>query len=115
MRRAALLATFGRLQLASSTRTTAGCQQLFLQQLHSTSSPEASASAAEPAFAVEAQDGAYSASNLDFFKSRLHINEWGAVSSIPDNDPAPHLRVSAAVPELAVAFTALQLMCNKLN
>lgn len=95
MRRAAQLAAAGRFSLASSTRTPASCQQLLLQQLHSTASPEASASAAaEPAFAADAPDGAVSASNLDFVNSRLHINDWGAVSSIPENDPAPHLRVS---------------------
>jgi hypothetical protein len=49
--------------------------------------------AAEPAFAADTQEAKYSASNLDFFDSRLQINEWGAVSSIPNNDPAPHLRV----------------------
>ncbi|KAF6261185.1 glycolate dehydrogenase [Scenedesmus sp. NREL 46B-D3] len=97
MRRALQLAAAGRLQLASSTHATAGGQQLFLQQLHSTSTPEASASAAAaPAFASGAQDGAYSARSLDFFDSRLQINEWGAVSSIPNNDPAPHLRASSS-------------------
>ncbi|WIA33444.1 hypothetical protein OEZ86_006576 [Tetradesmus obliquus] len=43
-----------------------------------------------------APDGAVSASNLDFVNSRLHINDWGAVSSIPENDPAPHLRAASS-------------------
>jgi hypothetical protein len=114
MRRAAQLAAAGRLPLASSSRATASCQQLFLQQLHSSSTT--SASAAEPAFAADAQEGAYTASNLDFFKNRLHINEWGAVSSIPDNDPTSHLRVNPEVAQLlAVALTAVQLWCVELE
>jgi hypothetical protein len=106
--RRAVQAAAGCLQLASSSRTAATSQQLFLQQLHSSSSPEASASAAaEPAFAADAEDAKYSASSLNFFDSRLQINEWGAASSIPNKDPAPHLRVGTAALSKAYKLFAI--------
>eukprot|EP00878_Enallax_costatus_P006622 GHUV01006940.1.p1 GENE.GHUV01006940.1~~GHUV01006940.1.p1 ORF type:complete len:990 (+),score=266.56 GHUV01006940.1:206-3175(+) len=79
------------LQLAASSTRTATAVGLQQQQgLHSSGNPEAPASSAQPAYAEEELQ--HRTVSLNFHEGRLQIDDWGAVSNIPKDDPAPHLR-----------------------
>lgn len=108
MRRASqtALGRLAGLQLAASNSWIApavGLQQQLL--LHSSSNPESPASAAQPAYAED--DLQHRTVSLNFHEGKLHIDDWGAVSNIPKDDPAPHLRkVGTAVATVTVTIWA---------
>lgn len=74
---------------SARTATVLGLQQQQ-QGLHSSSTPEAPASSAQPAYTEDELQ--HRTASLNFHEGRLQIDTWGAVSNIPKDDPAPHLR-----------------------
>lgn len=59
------------------------------------SSQQAVRASASAAQALEQQQEPAVSSGINSSNSRLEVDSWGAVSSIPDRDPVPHLRTTS--------------------